>query len=275
MWRVRSGDHILYLLATISHASHGLYPLPPHIAEPLRASAALLVETDLSKMKRAAIVELASEGVYPSGDSLWNHFSPETRGLVSKFCNDHERLCAEHQLAPQALAKWQPWMAALLTLNLPDLLAGIPIDSEMDRYIQSHAKGHLRIYEINGLAQQLARVKEVPDAQSEAFVAATFRDASALAERRTEQVGELPALWIAGDMQQVEAAEARYRTADSDFLRRVQQESQEHVTRAIAQWLDRGGRCFAAIDLDQLLGADGVLRRLQQAGYQVQQVLAR
>jgi uncharacterized protein YbaP (TraB family) len=74
-------------------------------------------------------------------------------------------------------------------------------------------------------------------------------------------------------MEEVEAIVARRLMNGSDFERRILQDGQMHMAEAISQWIERSDRCFAVIDLDWMVGADGLLRRLQQAGFQVQQVL--
>jgi uncharacterized protein YbaP (TraB family) len=270
---VKSGAHTIYLLAMLNHTSPAMYPLPRHIEDTFRSSSTLLVETDLAKMDRNTVVASAAEGIYPSSDSLWNHFSPETKTLIAKFCAVHDRFCTAHELTPQALSKWQPWMAALFALNIPDLLAGVPIDSEMDRYFQTRAKGHLRIREIDGLPTQLDRVKQVPASQLEEFVAGAFRAADRAAAERQQDIEQLQALWLSGEMEEVEAIVARRLMNGSDFERRILQDGQMHMAEAISQWIERSDRCFAVIDLDWMVGADGLLRRLQQAGFQVQQVL--
>jgi len=274
LWRIRSATNTMYLVAILSHPSPELYPLPKHIDDALRASSTLLVEADLASMDRSTVVASAAEGIYPTTDSLWNHFSPETSKVIAAFCAAHERMCAAHDLAPQALGKWQPWMAALLTLNVPDLLAGTPVDSEMDRYFQSRARGRLRIREIDPLHDQLARVKQVPASALEESIVAIFRDADRAAELKSREVDQLQPLWLNGDMEEAEALVSRRMEESSPFEKRVLLEGQAHLAGAMTQWMHGSDRCFAAIDLDWIVGAEGVLRRLQQAGFQVQQILA-
>jgi hypothetical protein len=138
-------------------------------------------------------------------------------------------------------------------MNVPDLLAGVPIDSEMDRYFQKRARGRLRIREIDPLSGQLARVQQIPAPQLEEFIAATFRDADHAAERRKQEIEQIQSLWLSGDMEEAEAVVSRRLLNSSDFEKHVLQEVQIHLATAISQWMQRGERCFAVIDL----GLDG------------------
>ena len=265
MWKASSATNTVYLLGSIHLASRDIYPLPRQIEEAFRNSAVLLVEVDLNKVdQRKLQALLISNGLYPPGDSLWNHIGQDTKELVMRFC-------AENGLSADVFARLKPWLASVTASALPMQMAGMEAGLGIDKHFLDRANGGMRVEQLETAEWQLRLLADIPEVKQEQYLATTIKSTEL-----TKQLGQqVEAAWVNGDAHKLDALLSSAYQDAADLAKRVFTDRNLHMAGVVEQYLKGNERCFVVVGAGHLVGKEGVVRLLQNRGVKVEQVFSR
>ncbi len=264
IWKVSSRRSTIYLLGSIHVGSSDMYPLPSHIEEAFRQSSVLVVEVDLNKIDRSKLEPLLmTKGMYPLHDSLWNHVSPETKTLVTRFCN-------ENGLPSAAFARVKPWLATVMASMLPMQASGMTPELGIDQHFLNLAGNTMRVEQLETAEWQLRLMADTPERQQEQYLASTLKSAAA----SQQVVNEFKSAWMTGDADKLDALVAGALDGASDLQNKMFGDRNPHMADVAEQCLKNNQRCFVVVGAGHLVGHEGVVRLLQARGFKVEQLFS-
>ena len=264
MWQASSAHNTVYLVGSIHLASRDLYPLPEQIEQAFRESNVLVVEVDLNRLDRGKFQSLmASDGLYPRTDSLWNHIRPSTRQLVADFCE-------KHGLNPEGFARMKPWMAALATSLLPVATMQHDFAPGIDKHFLDEAGAGVRVAPLESAEYQFRVLSGLPEAQQERSLVSAVKNAG----ESKEDFHKLETFWLEGDAGKLDAYLSASMRDEPEYQKRIFTDRNPHMADRAEQCLKSGERCFVVVGAGHMVGKDGIVRLLQNRGYKVEQVLA-
>lgn len=264
IWKVSSANRSVYLLGSIHMASSDMYPLPRHIEEAFRNSDVLVVEVDLNKIDRSKLQPLLlAKGMYPFNDSLWNHVSPETKTLVTQFCNDNG-------MPSEVFARFKPWLATVMASMLPMQASGMTPELGIDQHFLNLAGNHMRVEQLETAEGQMRLLADIPESKQEQYLAATLKS-STLTQRLVQ---DFKAAWMTGDADKLESLVSSGWQGAPGLQKRVFSDRNPHMADAAEHCLKNNERCFIVVGAGHLVGKEGVVRLLEGRGFKAEQLTA-
>jgi uncharacterized protein YbaP (TraB family) len=260
-WKVSSPTNTVYLLGSIHLGSKDMYPLPPEIEEAFAGSSALLVEADIRHMDmskaQAAILE---KGLYPAGDSLWNHVSPDTRKKIEQFCD-------KYGMPAGNLIALKPWVVALTISTVPMMKAGMDPTLGIDMYFLNKSEKK-RVVEIESADWQIDLLSGFADDLQEKFLAAAVDEGLDM----DAELKRLRDAWSAGDAAKLDAITRENTKTPEKISRAILQDRNPHMADAAEQFLKGKEQAFLIVGAAHLVGDGGVVAILRKRGYKLEQV---
>jgi uncharacterized protein YbaP (TraB family) len=259
---VRSGSGVSYLLGSIHLLKKEFYPLDARIEEAFERSNVLAVETDVGPREKAKLEKFILENaLYPDGDSLEKHVSRETYDLV------------RGKLPAMGIARadrMRPWALALTATTIEYIKMGLGPEYGIDRYFLEKAEGKKKVVELESYDTVVRLLQGLPDGIQELFLFYTLIDL----ETAGEEADHIISRWRTGDAKGMEAVV--YRSRDEyPKLRPVYEilvsRRNRTMTEKIEGYLKEGKTFFIVVGAAHLVGKDGILERLREKGYAVEQ----
>ena len=264
IWKASSPHSTIYLLGSIHVASSDMYPLPRHIEEAFRRSSVLVVEVDLNKIDQSRFQPLLmAKGMYPFDDSLWNHISPDTKTLVTRFCD-------ENGLPSEVFARVKPWLATVMASMLPMQTSGMSPELGIDKHFLNLAGNAMRVEQLETAEGQLRLLADIPESQQEKYLAATLKSA-ALTQKL---VKEFKGAWMTGDANRLDTLVSGSWEGAEELQKSIFADRNPHMADVAEQCLKNNQRCFVVVGAGHLVGREGVVRLLQDRGFKVEQLFS-
>lgn len=264
IWKASSPHSTIYLLGSIHVASSDMYPLPRHIEEAFRRSSVLVVEVDLNKIDQTKFQPLLmAKGMYPFNDSLWNHISPETKTLVTRFCDDNG-------LPSEAFGRVKPWLATVMASMLPMHTSGMSPELGIDKHFLNLARNAMRVEQLETAEGQLRLLADIPESRQEKYLAATLKSA-ALTQKLVQ---EFKGAWMTGDANRLDTLVSGAWDGAAELQKSMFADRNPHMADVAEQCLKNNQRCFVVVGAGHLVGREGVVRLLQDRGFKVEQLFS-
>ena len=262
LWQVKGSHNSVYLLGSIHVLPASAYPLHPALQQAFNNSQRVVFEVDLNTVSQEAVLrEFEEVGLYPPGDNLEHHVSPETMKLVKEVL---EQLGISYKKA----RRFKPALLGELITSRYTELAGFREDLGVDRYFYSQAKNSRK--PVLGLetVRDQARVLTSDDASGEA--------------RLVEAIASLPAAKAILDELVVAWKDGRIHTLDrllnqdewndpKSFESMFLQRNQKWLPQ-IERFLQGDGNYLVIVGSGHLVGDHGLVRALEGRGYRVKQL---
>jgi uncharacterized protein YbaP (TraB family) len=263
LWRVHSGSSTAYLLGSIHVLKKGFYPLSREIEDAFDGSSVLAVEANIDDVGRIDITKMIGKATYPSGDSVEKHLSPGTYGLLKK------ELAADG--IPLELVMMQrPWFIALTLTSFTLLKSGYDPAYGIDQHFISEAERKKKIVELEGFDYQVNLLSGLSDKEQEVFLLSTIKDLHSL----DREADRLISAWRKGDIQTVASliAGAGQERGMSLVYDKILYERNRNMADKIERLLSQGQTAFVVVGAGHLVGDKGIVRILQERGYEVDQL---
>ncbi len=264
IWKASSPHSTIYLLGSIHVASSDMYPLPRHIEEAFRRSSVLVVEVDLNKIDQAKFQPLLmAKGMYPFNDSLWNHVSPDTKTLVSHFCD-------ENGVPSEVFARVKPWLATVMASMLPMQTSGMSPELGIDKHFLNLAGNAMRVEQLETAEGQLRLLADISESKQEQYLVATLKSAAL-----TQQlVKEFKGAWMTGDANRLDTLVSGSWEGATELQKSMFADRNPHMADVAERCLKNNQRCFVVVGAGHLVGHEGVVRLLQDRGFKVEQLFS-
>jgi len=264
LWKIESKTNRVYILGSLHFFKKDLYPLSEKIEVAFRQSEVLVVEANISDIKKVDIQKLADRAFYPADDSLEKHVSRETFDLIVK---EVDGLGIPREL----LNKQKPWFLAMTFVALESLKLGFDPNLGIDKHFLSKAEGGKKILELEGLEDQLDLLSGFSDREQEFFLLYTLKDLKVM-ER---ELGELTQAWTSGDSKAMESILTRGVLEDkrlSFVLEKLVYERNRKMASRMEDFLKTRETYFVVVGAGHLVGDQGIIEILKAKGYPVEQL---
>jgi uncharacterized protein len=264
LWKATSGAHTVYLVGSIHFASADMYPLPEAMESAFQASSVLVVELDprdANAMKALNLV--ASRGMYPPGDSLWNHVSARTREGLS-------RLAGGGAMSAEMLARMKPWAVDLIVVQQLLASAGVRSELGIDMHFLEQARSGKRVDQLETPEEQVQAMLDTPESEQIRSLEETLADP----DGSRQDLEKMKTAWLSGDTAAIDALMA------SDFKdapvtrKKLLEDRNVRMAAAVERYLKGGETCFVVVGAAHMVGKDGIVSRLAEKGFVVKQVLS-
>jgi hypothetical protein len=263
LWKATSGATTVYLAGSLHFGSEDMYPLPQEMEDAFQASSVLVIEVDPNGVTPSKVLSLVTTaGVYPPGDTLWNHVSGRTRSLLPAFA-------AQQGLSAEMLSRLKPWAVNLMLAAHMMQEEGMRPDLGIDMHFMGEAGTAKRIEALETVDQQMRALVETPESENALSLEETVTDP----ERAKQMLGRMKAAWVAGDTAALEAVVFEDLRKTPESRKRLLDERNVSMTAAIARYLKGSEPCFVVVGSAHLLGKDGIVSRLTARGFSVKRVV--
>lgn len=263
-WQLNRGPARLYLLGSIHFGRPEMYPLPAPIMQAFAAADALVVEINMTAVDPLQVAQLfAASGMYPPGESLRQHLDEVSwQRLV--------RAMAKLGAPEQLVAMQKPWLAALTLESLSIKQAGYDEALGIDLYFLNQAVGKKKIIELETAAKQA----ELLAGLSEAAQLAMLRDSLRVMDDSTEYYQRMLSAWSKGDgpaLEKMMDESFGASASDKEVETVLMSARNKSMTESLERLAKQGGTYFVVLGAGHFVGNDGVVERLKQKGFSVQQ----
>jgi uncharacterized protein YbaP (TraB family) len=262
LWQVKGSHNSVYLLGSIHVLPASAYPLHPALQQAFNNSQRVVFEVDLNAVSQQAVLrEFEEVGLYPPGDNLEHHVSPETIKLVKEVL---ARLGISYKKARQ----FKPALLGELITSRYTELSGFREDLGVDRYFYSQAKNSRK--PVLGLetVRDQAKVLTSDDASGEAHLV----EAIASLPAAKAILDELVVAWKAGRIKTLDRLLNQDEWNDPKSFESMFVQRNQKWLPQIERFLEGDGNYLVIVGSGHLVGDHGLVRALEGQGYHVKQL---
>ncbi len=263
-WKARRGEDTVFLLGTIPfyRDDKNLFPLSGEIENAISSAKSIVVDTvDL----RNALPYSAPTIRLNDGDQLSKHLSPSSRQAMNSFLAWSGETMDMYDF-------WKPWFAAVAfesSLFRLDGFRRIDWDKEL---LASARKASKPVVEVDSADAKIKIYDSLPEDVQNHLLQLSIHD---LMDFKDTQMA-MDEAWRDGDEEKMQTAVTRAQRANPQLLGAVEQvldqRSENANSRIEEQLRSTKGPVFVSMDAKSLLGGHGLLARLRQKGFAVEQV---
>jgi uncharacterized protein YbaP (TraB family) len=206
---------------------------------------------------------LSTTGMYPQGESLWDHVSPRTRSLLTGFC-------AENGLDAEMLSRFKPWAASATISMLLVKAAGMKPELGIDQHFLEQARGSKRVDQLETVEQQVRMLQQIPVREEEQSLAESIANPG----QSKQFLSKMKAAWLDGDAAAIDLLLSTELKSSQALQKVMFGDRNSRMAAAVERYLKGNEPCFVVVGAGHLVGKDGVVSLLRHKGFTVQQVLA-
>lgn len=252
LWRVSSPTAQVFLLGSIHVARQDLYPLAAPIETAYENSARVVLELHLTPEIEAETVKKSlALGLYPEGDSVEKHLSPEGWQRYSKFLESSGKPLG-------AFIRMKPWLASLGLLMDELGQDGFVPALGIDRYFQDKAeKDGKPIESLETVDEQLGTLAHLDDKIQELMLL-EFLDTK---DELGSQMNQAFFAWSAGDVEGLEKImlSSVTRPEYEPLHQNLFIDRNHRMTAKLRQYLQGSGASLVIVGSGHLVGDEGIL----------------
>jgi uncharacterized protein YbaP (TraB family) len=264
LWKVQSKTNTVYLLGSIHYLKKEMYPLDEKIEKAFEQSEILVVEADVSNIKKEDIQKLMENAFYTENDTLQKHLSAETYGLVKKKL---EELGASLEVAN----KYQPWFLGLNLVSLEALKLGFDPNYGIDRYFLEKAAERKKILELESLEYQFKLFSALSEKDQGSFLLYVVKDIKVL----EQELDKLVKAWTTGDEKRIELIMTKSIKEDkrlAPIYEKLVIERNKKMVSKIEEYLKEKETFFVVVGAGHLIGNQGIIELLKGKGFLPEQL---
>ncbi|RRJ84083.1 TraB/GumN family protein [Aestuariirhabdus litorea] len=261
VWRVSSASGVLYIGGTLHLLSEEDYPLPDAYDRAYAEADSLVLEADLKLIESPEFQQLlASRMLYPPGEALAMHLSPEVYRQLEEYCRSRGY--------PMAMIQnFRPGMVSV-TLSVLEMqrlgMAGTGVDQH---FYQRALADRKPIDVLESVEEQLAAIASMGEGEEDEMILNTLNDLQML----PTALNSVKQAWREGDLLRLD--EEVMQPMQRDYPRIYRQ----LLVDRNSAWLEKLERLLASpqpelvlVGALHLVGEAGVLQRLSNLGYRVE-----
>ncbi|MFZ0502097.1 MAG: TraB/GumN family protein [Chthoniobacterales bacterium] len=261
LWQITGAHNSVYLMGSIHVLPASAYPLRPALQVAFNKSQRVVFEVDLNTVSQQAVLrEFEEVGVYPPGDSLEHHVSRQTIKLV-------KQVLANLGISYQKAKRFKPALLGELITSRYTELAGFREDLGVDRYFYYQAKNTRKpVLGLETIRDQ-ARVLS-DDSSGEARLV----EAIASLPAAKEVLDQLVDAWKDGRINTLDRLLNQDEWSDPKSFESMFLNRNQKWLPQIERFLTGNSNYLVIVGSGHLVGDHGLVRALQERGYQLKQL---
>lgn len=263
VWRVSSGSNTLFLGGTVHLLRPSDYPLPPEYEEAYRESDELYFETDIASMNDLAVqAEMLQELTYTDGRSLATVLNEEAYQALSEYTSGIG-------LPLTMLESFKPGMI-VSTLQVMEFQKMGFTPQGVDTYFNSRAMGEAKdIGALETIQEQIGFLAAMGEGNESEFILLSLSDL----EETGEIMEDMISAWRDGDADALEELFVDdMREQAPDLYDSLLKQRNLRWMPQIEAMMDDSDTEFVLVGAAHLIGPEGLVELLRQAGYEVSQL---
>jgi len=260
VWLVESNHSKLYVAGTIHLLRASDYPLPAALQQAYRQSRILTFETDIDNSQDPAFArQMAAAMLLPPNTQLQDVISSETLSSLQQYLHSN-------QLELSRFERFKPTMIAL-TLVLSELYKiGAGNDGVDLHFFNQAKKDGKTITALETAQQQLEFLSKMGEGQEDIIIQQTLADIRNL----QTQFDDMISSWRSGDVKKLETLFVEpMRQQFNPVYQQMLVQRNDNWMPQIIRMLSTAETEMILVGTAHLLGTDGLLFRLRQAGYKI------
>ncbi|WP_298632810.1 TraB/GumN family protein [uncultured Umboniibacter sp.] len=263
VWQVTQGDNTFYVGGTIHVLSEQDYPLPESFEVAYNASKVLFFETDMHALNDVAVQQNLLQRVsLPAGETLQNYLDPVQYQALENWLR-------EAQLPSRAFDRYKTGFVTIQMLMIELQRAGISAPGVDQYYFNRAAVDDKSVGELESIDDHLAFFETYGEGVESELMEMALDELKSI----EYEMDSMRAAWRQGEISYLEAL---YVTTMKDEFPELYQTLLVDRNRAWMPALIEMGKTpeteLVLVGVAHLLGPDGVLIGLEQAGFEVTRV---
>jgi len=252
----------VYILGSLEIGERDLFPLNPEINKAFDRSNYLILQLNKGDDNEAFMhEEMYVKARFEDNDSIRNHITPQTYAQVRMWLK-------EHKLSSSSLDQFQPWVVGLTLESLDMALWGGEKLLNIENYFYKKARRNGKgVYALERISEAFLRLQGEDDDFQETLLQ-SFMDRRVSSEKLYH---ERFVNYREGNISYLEKVLVEPLAKHPMIKELVYDEQNRVYANKIKLYMKnkRGREYFLIIDLEHLLGDDGVLAQLNEAGIAV------
>jgi uncharacterized protein YbaP (TraB family) len=263
LWVVKGAHNTVYLLGSVHVLKPGDRDLPTEAWRAYSKSAALLMEIDLNGLGADP-----SPGIDPSLETL-----PEGETLAGVLgASAYQRFASHVQtlgLTPEMFSTYQPWFAAMAMQQAELTQQGFDAGSGVDaQFAERAASDHKPIIGLETVEQQLGIFAHLSIDQQRRFLLYMLDDS----DDTLQSADAVVAAWRSGDVVRLERLLSESSAQYPELFRMLTTDRNRRWLPTVSGLLTGWQDYLVVVGALHLVGQDGLVNLLRQAGYRVEQL---
>lgn len=263
LWKIKSGDHLLYLQGSVHCLKVENYPLDAAIENAFSKSQVLVLEVDMKEMHSPQAAQLMlSKAMLPGEETLDKVLDAETYALAGTKC-------AEAGLPIAMLNKFKPWFFSM-TLAMTKMQAlGFDPKHGLDTYFYNKAEAdQKKVIGLETVEFQINLFDLLAGSDQKDLVKQTIKDLDILEQEMTAIVKA----WAEGDTEQIEQTMLKSFKEYPQLYKKFITDRNVDWSKRIDSLLKQPETHMMVVGAAHLPGKQGLLALLKQKGYSIEQL---
>ena len=262
LWKVHSGQKVLYLAGSVHALGADSYPLSAAYESAFNSSGTLVEEINLAEAEQlAAAPLLLSKGLYTDGRTFESAVGKDTATLVATRLKNTG-------IPAEMIRTMKPWMVMLLITAFEAQKAGLDAALGLDKYFFDKARAASKpVLALETAESQIDRFDKMPETLQEQMLRSTLTEL----DSQQNSVAAMINAWKTGDAAALEKMSLSsfdgYRGAYSSLI----VERNNNWVPQIEACMAKPQPCFVVVGAAHLIGPDGLLTLLKKKGYKIEQ----
>ncbi|WP_428035349.1 TraB/GumN family protein [Amphritea sp.] len=264
VWKVSSGDNVLYVGGTIHVLRQSDYPLPVEFDRAYLRADRLFFETDLEQLHTPEVVQRMQQAVrYPDG------ISGLDKRVSAALYQRIEKVWAQYGLPPEAMVGLRPSgiVITLTMLNLQQI--GVDAQGIDDFYHRRAIADAKPVGGLESVDQQIRLLAGMGAGDEEKFMSMSLDEL----QQSGGLVDGMVEAWRRGNLTDLDrlVLEDMRRDSPAEFRKLIVDRNRKWLPQIEAMLADRQVE-FVLVGSGHLAGDEGLIEQLQQRGYRVEPV---
>lgn len=254
-----------YLFGSLHYGKESFYPLPISVMSAYESSDSLAVELDIDAISAAHLNSiLQTHGFYSGDRTLETRASSDLWQKLSGVCN-------KLSLEPESFIRTKPWLVAMQLVNVQLARSQYQQSLGLDKYFLSLARNKKPILALESLTEQIELFAHLDEAEQMAFLLATLDEF----DSTNSSLDKLADAWIDGNESALNTlilTTFQKQKIGKQLYPIMFVERNKRMAMSIISYMKSSQKIFLVVGVGHMLGEDGLVTLLKQAGYQVTRV---
>ena len=263
VWLVESAQNQIFLAGTIHVLRASDHPLPTAFETAYGQSQILTFETDIGETKSPAFQQQVIQAVtLGQNQTLQDLLSPQTQKELNAYF-------LKNNINLEQFSRFKPSMIAM-TLTLIELRKLGAGSHGVDQYYFDKAiKDQKKILALESLQHQIDFLAHMGEGQEDLMIQQTLKDIDTLSSQFPLMISS----WKKGDIKQLETlfVEPMQKEFDAVYQQLLVQRNAAWMPQII-KYLKTAEIEMVLVGAAHLVGSDGLITQLKQAGYKITQL---
>ncbi len=263
LWKVQSKANTVYLLGSIHLLKPENYPLPLAMEKAFAEAQVLVLEINPDSLALPSMQQFVlGKGMFANGKTLQSSLAQETYALAQKRA-------AELGLNLALLQNFEPWLVGITLTGAKLQQMGLTPQHGVDQYFFKKAKAERKtVLTLESIAFQISRFDNMSLKNQNAFLLETLKEWDVL----EKELDVIVQAWSAGEADTLAAKLFDGLKAYPEVYASLITERNRNWLPQIEKFLLADKTHLIVVGAGHMVGAEGLIKALQERGYFVEQL---